>query len=401
MFMFLTGLLRCVLFQQEDVNNSSSHHLCIEQFRNIQQQIDSYAALSTEVSARALQQTEEEEPRDAVDIVKDIIIILLSGTAIILVLLAITYMITKLTDHCDGRHPQGTYSWPTMGGGHPVGEDDIDRGSLTRKANLWGLRRSERLTILQEILKSTTTIYNSSTNMEPNSNCNFENQKNELLDSGDHAGDIEMGTVTLPSTSLSGSEREASEAEEENCLDITVDVEETCSGAQESGPTATASTKLDTLAGRRLSRHASTEDILNDAGARNYENLCCICLSEYKDGESVLTGTQCTHLFHATCCQEWLVQNDFCPYCRKEIVRPSEFRAAAVTFLGERRVQSLSLANVRPDRPVEATVDSSTVISQVNDVDPRSPSDARSPTSVHTSTAVVGNADSVCSDDEV
>jgi len=73
---------------------------------------------------------------------------------------------------------------------------------------------------------------------------------------------------------------------------------------------------------------------------------CSICLNPYLEGDSVLTGTQCTHMFHTTCAKEWIYQNskhhDQCPNCRRDMVMPNEFREAAVVVLGEARVAELS-----------------------------------------------------------
>lgn len=38
---------------------------------------------------------------------------------------------------------------------------------------------------------------------------------------------------------------------------------------------------------------------------------------------------------------EWLRKHDACPYCRKAVVSPSEFRSAATTVLGQARVSEL------------------------------------------------------------
>lgn len=127
--------------------------------------------------------------------------------------------------------------------------------------------------------------------------------------------------------------------------------------------------------------------------------MCCICLAEYQDGESVMTGTRCAHLFHTACCQEWLAQHDHCPYCRKEIVLPSEFRATAVTVLGAQRVRALSLPLdlLRPTREedyVAAAAATAAAVAAETPVDPRS-----SPASVAVGRTNVDNDGN--SDDEV
>lgn len=125
--------------------------------------------------------------RDTTVVIIDVIVIFLAGVAIVLAFVAITYLISKLTDLCDRRN--GLYDE----------DDEIDRGSLTRKANLWGLRRSERQQILQHIFQSTTHLYSTKNDGDEN------NQKST------RGGDIEMGAVST-STPITESEAPIVEA---------------------------------------------------------------------------------------------------------------------------------------------------------------------------------------------
>jgi len=87
---------------------------------------------------------------------------------------------------------------------------------------------------------------------------------------------------------------------------------------------------------------AATDD--EDDNQSQQENVCSICFDAYTAGDSVMTGTQCKHMFHAHCAREWLLSksnNDHCPYCRVEILRPDEFREEAKTVLGDARVVEL------------------------------------------------------------
>lgn len=71
--------------------------------------------------------------------------------------------------------------------------------------------------------------------------------------------------------------------------------------------------------------------------------MCSICYEPYRHGDSVMTGAQCDHLFHTECAQQWLVKtkHDHCPYCREEIMQPSQFLDQALSVLGEKRVAEL------------------------------------------------------------
>lgn len=59
-----------------------------------------------------------------------------------------------------------------------------------------------------------------------------------------------------------------------------------------------------------------------------------------------MTGTTCNHLFHYDCAMEWLANHgrpkDYCPYCRTQMMTPTDMREAAVATLGEERVQALA-----------------------------------------------------------
>jgi Ring finger domain len=59
------------------------------------------------------------------------------------------------------------------------------------------------------------------------------------------------------------------------------------------------------------------------------------------DGDIVVSGTSCSHLFHESCVFEWLAKKDHCPYCREAMATPSEMRTAAEEILGQERVSEL------------------------------------------------------------
>lgn len=49
------------------------------------------------------------------------------------------------------------------------------------------------------------------------------------------------------------------------------------------------------------------------------ENLeCCICMEEFRPND-VAVETKCRHVFHESCCREWLRQARTCPVCRDDI----------------------------------------------------------------------------------
>ena len=52
--------------------------------------------------------------------------------------------------------------------------------------------------------------------------------------------------------------------------------------------------------------------------ATDGEKQCIVCLSDYEEGEKVLTLT-CFHKFHNACIVEWFKTKDSCPVCRVKI----------------------------------------------------------------------------------
>lgn len=50
----------------------------------------------------------------------------------------------------------------------------------------------------------------------------------------------------------------------------------------------------------------------------NYPHECCICMGDFVTGE-VIVATECHHVFHKRCCEEWLRQARTCPVCRMDI----------------------------------------------------------------------------------
>lgn len=47
------------------------------------------------------------------------------------------------------------------------------------------------------------------------------------------------------------------------------------------------------------------------------EEDCTICLSEFKDNET-LGVLECKHQYHTRCIKKWLLQQNICPLCKRE-----------------------------------------------------------------------------------
>ncbi|KAJ9671650.1 hypothetical protein PVL29_025383 [Vitis rotundifolia] len=44
---------------------------------------------------------------------------------------------------------------------------------------------------------------------------------------------------------------------------------------------------------------------------------CPICLEDFEEGESCQVIPECNHIFHWPCIEEWLMENQTCPVCRR------------------------------------------------------------------------------------
>jgi hypothetical protein len=85
---------------------------------------------------------------------------------------------------------------------------------------------------------------------------------------------------------------------------------------------------------------------------------CCICMGEFDAGQAIV-ATECDHLFHKACCQEWLRQARTCPVCRTDIpssyepeaAAPVAAAAAALPFPGRQEFQQEVVNILRIWRP--------------------------------------------------
>lgn len=179
-----------------------------------------------------------------------------------------------------------------------------DQGTLQEKAGLYRLRRSERKKVMERIVEQRSYKYSParrSGNEEISLCSNNGDEKERDNETGD----------AFPNEVFSTSE---DEGKTEHSVDGT---------------------------NNDLAMLDSQDDLC-------FGKMCCICLAAYQCGDLVMTGSQCSHIFHSQCCQEWLLKQDHCPYCRVEIVQASEFRQVAVEVLGKARVEVHSKPMIVP-----------------------------------------------------
>ncbi|CAM8949101.1 unnamed protein product [Rhodiola kirilowii] len=62
----------------------------------------------------------------------------------------------------------------------------------------------------------------------------------------------------------------------------------------------------------------------------NDDQVCCICLCEYEQSDTIRLVPECNHCFHAQCVDGWLKVSGTCPTCRN-----SPAPSAAATPLSE------------------------------------------------------------------
>lgn len=80
------------------------------------------------------------------------------------------------------------------------------------------------------------------------------------------------------------------------------------------------------VANGECSRGASTSGVADlpvrafrgdDATTRGRVTTCAVCLCGFVDGETVKTLPNCSHEFHESCVDRWLLRRDCCPMCRR------------------------------------------------------------------------------------
>ena len=58
----------------------------------------------------------------------------------------------------------------------------------------------------------------------------------------------------------------------------------------------------------------------SDKHMKRKEKECAICLEEFKEFDRVKLFSCKQHIFHKDCIMKWLLDKDFCPLCKKNII---------------------------------------------------------------------------------
>jgi len=263
---------------------------------------------------------------------KDLAIILLSFLAVIL----LTTLVIRWLHPCRRRSEEQTAGPAGQEGQAQILHQEGDL-ELSRKAKLSKLKRKERKLVLQKLFESTTFNFTEevTTNTTP---------------SESETADDDTTTISREDTFIGHSNKDEMAAEPAGALDADV----------ETGAAAPTEANGRVLLTKEEEEDEKQEQQLHDDNDDIDNKLCCsICLTEYETGDSIMTGKQCTHMFHADCFLLWAVKRDHCPYCRKKLfTTPYEFRTAALQVLGEARVKEIAGLEETEQEPTSETTTS-------------------------------------------
>lgn len=73
----------------------------------------------------------------------------------------------------------------------------------------------------------------------------------------------------------------------------------------------------------------STVQVIIQSNKEINEDLCAVCLGEFKAGERVSVLPDCAHIFHVSCINKWLENHSNCPLCRTSTILSSHVNAAS------------------------------------------------------------------------
>lgn len=99
---------------------------------------------------------------------------------------------------------------------------------------------------------------------------------------------------------------------------------------------------------KKTSKRHQHEDVEEGGGD------CSICLGKYEEGEKVVIGRTCGHMFHLSCFMEWVDKRHIdCPICRSDMMSADDFLASAYQVLGDDRVNKIRKINEDAAKRVE------------------------------------------------
>jgi len=196
-----------------------------------------------------------------------------------------------------------------------------DGHHISRAAGFLGFMTSEeRRSVLTKILLSVSFVKRKSENsikaFDP------ESQKNEI--------ENETG-ISNPKTVLQNEIGENKNKDEINTFEKSTNFEEISIDIED-----TEAIKTENVTTTHAASFSDVEEEEIDTSIH-----CVICLESYAEGESIIKGNLCVHMYHECCIMEWLDKNDVCPFCRKDMYTAEQFKEAAIRTLSEDRIKDL------------------------------------------------------------
>jgi hypothetical protein len=285
---------------------------------------------------------------NSVDIL-NVFMLLLGGFAIVFGIIIATYIVSIVMDKYCCCFP-GFVAVGSLG--------EVDQGPVARKAGLWGLRLSERQQVLQKVFAEKQIVYHARQVVAPD--VDIVLSSNMTLKDNEGADEEAPQLVAeneIEQDAAKGQDKPTPEKNEPKQDDYDeMDIEQ--------GDSLSPINDDDDVEGaeQKTAVKEEPEDSKDDA---DHERVCCICLGEYEEGCSLLTGSSCVHKFHYDCSMVWLLRHDDCPYCRNHLVSPKDFREAALQVLGQGRIKELDYSRRTQGGPVVAAAAITTITSIV------------------------------------
>lgn len=82
----------------------------------------------------------------------------------------------------------------------------------------------------------------------------------------------------------------------------------------------TINDNVTTTTASTMAQHPTVQVIVQSKEYK--EDVCSICLGEFKLHERVRVLPECVHVFHVTCIDKWLEHHSSCPLCRASALHP-------------------------------------------------------------------------------
>lgn len=292
---------------------------------------------------------------DAPDIqlVLDVLFIFMSGIAIIVGLIILVYALVVLFDRycgcgrCVGSHHDEEFFQ------EDIQANESQPTAVEYKARLWGLTTQERRKLLKQVFASHASQYRYAAH-SPLSDELSKAPTQESLSVASHdncnrgANDLEgwKENPLASSVCIVTSDSAASA-----CIETSVQIL----------PSMSNETTNAAAEGRAALESSVDSMVLNEQQLTT--TTCAICLGDYENGDRVLRGVHCGHVFHYDCIMSWMEQrHDHCPYCRVAMVTPKDMRRAAHRVLDKQRLEELSWGKKRRQTDAAAAADAGAVV---------------------------------------